>query len=413
MQWPAYKKIAFRFLSIYLFLFIMSNQFILSGLFNLLWQELVPWFGETILQLPEMDMKQTGSGDKMYNWVSILVYAVIALIGTIVWSILDKKRPNYQVLLNWLLVLVRYYLIWQMCLYGLAKLFYMQFQPPSLGRLIEPFGDFSPMAVLWTFMGYSKSYTFFAGLGELVGGLLLLSRKTQTLGAIIVLGVMSNVMAMNFFYDVPVKILSTHLVLLALFLIAIDFQRIYRVFILNEATEPMEWLPYTTDKEFIQIKNYLKWGAVILGLGFFVFISTTNLKKYGPNAAKPPLYGLYEVDTYIQNGIVQPPLLTDTIRWRRLLLERRNNARIYQMDDSRDNYRVKTDTVNHWLKIKAPKDTVFRDSFKYNLPTPLELQLNGIFQGDTLDILLKKQPRDSFPLIKRGFHWVNEYPLNR
>jgi len=371
MQWPAYKKIAFRFLSLYLFLFIMSNQFILSGLFNLLWQEVVPWFGETILGLPEIDMKPTGSGDKMYNWVSILVYAIIALIGTIIWSLLDKKRPHYQVLLNWLLVLVRYYLVWQMCLYGLAKLFYMQFQPPSLSRLIEPFGDFSPMAVLWTFMGYSKSYTFFAGLGELVGGLLLLSRKTQTLGAIIILGVMSNVMAMNFFYDVPVKILSTHLVLLALFLIAIDFQRIYRVFILNEATEPMEWLPYTKDKEFIQIKNYLKWGAVILGLGFFVYMSTTNLKKYG------------------------------------------NRTRIYRMDDSRDNYRVETDTVNHWLKIKAPKDTVFIDSFKYNLPSPLELQLNGIFEGDTLDILLKKQPRDSFQLIKRGFHWVNEYPLNR
>ncbi len=413
MQWPAYKKIIFRFTSIYVFLFIMSNQFILSGLFNLLWQELIPWFGEAILQLPEMDLKPTGSGDKMYNWVSILAYAIIAFLGTIIWSILDKKRPNYEVLLNWLLVLIRYYLIWQMCLYGLAKLFYMQFQPPSLSRLIEPFGDFSPMAVLWSFMGYSKGYTFFAGLGELVGGLLLLSRKTQTLGAMIILGVMANVMAMNFFYDVPVKILSTHLVLLALFLIAIDFQRIYRVFISNEATEPIEWMPYTKDKEFLQMKNYLKWGAVILGLGFFVYISTTNLKKYGPDAPKPPLYGLYNVTTFKINGIVQPPLLTDTIRWRRLLLERRNNARIYQMDDNKNRYRVEADTINHWLKIRMPKDKVFTDSLKYSLPAVHELQLNGVFQGDTLDILLKKQPRDSFPLIKRGFHWVNEYPLNR
>ena len=203
MQWPTYKKTIFRFLSIYIFLFIMSNQFILSGVFNLVWQELIPWFGETIMGLPEIDMKPTGSGDKMYNWVSILVYAIFALLGTIIWSLLDRKRPNYKVLLNWLMVLIRYYLVWQMCLYGLAKVFYMQFQPPSLARLIEPFGDFSPMAVLWSFMGYSKGYTFFAGLGELVGGLLLLSRKTQTLGAIIILGVMANVMAMNFLSTSP------------------------------------------------------------------------------------------------------------------------------------------------------------------------------------------------------------------
>ncbi len=413
MQWPTYRKIIFRLVSIYIFLFIMSNQFILSGLFNLLWQELIPWFGENVLQLPEMDLKPTGSGDKMYNWVSILVYAVISFLGTIIWSILDKKRPDYEQLSIWLVVLVRYYLIWQMCLYGMAKLFYMQFQPPSLSRLIEPFGDFSPMAVLWSFMGYSKGYTFFAGLGELIGGLLLLSRKTQTLGAMIVLGVMSNVMVMNFFYDVPVKILSTHLVLFALFLVAIDFRRIYQVFVLNEATTPMKWTPYTIDKEFIQMKNYFKWGAVVLGLGGFTFFSLSNLDKFGPNAPKPPLYGLYEVHTFTLNGIVQPPLLTDTTRWRRLLIERQKRARVYQMNNSKKNYRVETDTVNHWFKIRMPKNTVFVDSFKYSIPSMHQLQLNGVFQGDTLDILLKKQPRDSFPLIKRGFHWVNEYPLNR
>ena len=83
------------------------------------------------------------------------------------------------------------------------------------------------------------------------------------------------------------------------------------------------------------------------------------------------------------------------------------------MDDSRKSYRIETDTVNQWLKIRTPKDTVFVDSLKYSLRDIHELQLNGVFQGDTLDVLLKKQPRDSFPLIKRGFHWVNEYPLNR
>jgi hypothetical protein len=72
------------------------------------------------------------------------------------------------------------------------------------------------MGLAWAFLGFSKGYILFMGLAEICAGLLLF-RRTMTFGAIITLMTAMNVMAVNYFYDVPVKILSTHLVLMTLF----------------------------------------------------------------------------------------------------------------------------------------------------------------------------------------------------
>lgn len=66
-------------------------------------------------------------------------------------------------------------------------------------------------------MGYSRTYTIFAGAGEVIGGVLLFFRRTTTLGALILCGVLANVVALNFSYGIPVKIFSSLLLLLAYF----------------------------------------------------------------------------------------------------------------------------------------------------------------------------------------------------
>ena len=67
------------------------------------------------------------------------------------------------------------------------------------------------MGLAWTFLGFSKGYNLFMGVAELMAGLLLF-RRTVAIGAIITLMTTANVMAVNYFYDVPVKIVSTALV---------------------------------------------------------------------------------------------------------------------------------------------------------------------------------------------------------
>jgi hypothetical protein len=42
-----------------------------------------------------------------------------------------------------------------------------------------------------------------------------------------------------------------------------------------------------------------------------------------------------------------------------------------------------------------------------------DMHLQGIMEGDTLQIELKHIPKDNFGLLNRGFNWVNEVPYNR
>ena len=164
MHWNISQKIAFRFFAVYIFLFTMSNQFVASGIFDKLWRIVVPWFAKHVLQLEkDITVFTNGSGDTTYNFVSLLVFALIAAIVTVIWTAFNPQKPQDSKLLDPLVVLVRYYVIFQMVTYGLAKLFYLQFQEPMFSRLIQPYGESSPMGLLWTFMGFSKGYTIMAG----------------------------------------------------------------------------------------------------------------------------------------------------------------------------------------------------------------------------------------------------------
>ena len=71
------------------------------------------------------------------------------------------------------------------------------------------------MGVLWSFMGASVPYIIFSGACEVAGGLLVLFRRTTTFGALVNITVMANVVALNFFYGVPVKLYSANILLMA------------------------------------------------------------------------------------------------------------------------------------------------------------------------------------------------------
>ncbi len=66
---------------------------------------------------------------------------------------------------------------------------------------------------------------------------LLFYRKTITIGSMVVVGVMINVVMMNFSYDIPVKLFSVHLVLMAFILLLADGRRVIGFFFRNVTVE--------------------------------------------------------------------------------------------------------------------------------------------------------------------------------
>ncbi len=181
---------------------------------------LVRWINYHIQSIPvwvadkffgiEITVFPGGSGDTTYNYVEVLTFFMIAVLVSIIWSVLDRLRLNYKRLLLFFSIYVSYYVALNMFSYGFSKIFYLQFSAPSFLRLLQPYGSSSPMGIAWAFMGVSKTYTMFSGFAEVLGGLLLLHRRTRTFGALTVFCVMLNVFMMNMSYDIPVKLFSFH-----------------------------------------------------------------------------------------------------------------------------------------------------------------------------------------------------------
>lgn len=416
-DWNLPQRILFRFFTIYAVIYALTHPFgvpfsdFITEYYVGLWNWLVPWFADLVFGL-EITVFPAGSGDTTYNYVQLVAFFLVAGLGCLIWSLLDRKRKNYDTALYYVRVFVRYYLAFVMLTYGFVKVIKLQFPFPSFERLLTPYGNSSPMGLLWTFMGYSEPYTFFAGLGEVVGGLLLFFRRTTTLGALVVIGVMSNVVMMNFSYDVPVKLFSSHLLLLAFFLTLKDMQRLWYFFFLNRQA-PAANLSSPFSAQWMHIARYVV-KTLVIGYVLYSQISSGLEARslYGTQREAPPLHGIYDVDTFVINGDTLAPLLTDPIRWQKLFIDY-NYSGTQMMNDQIFRYAFEADTLDQTLQLWTFADTTNKFIFDYAWPTPEEMVLRGIWEADTVAVHLRPFDYNQFLLVNRGFHWINEFPLNR
>ncbi len=406
-HWSQLNKLTFRFLFVYfvLYIFLIVSSYFLEVPFR--------WFAENILYWgSDFDMKSTGSGDRTFDYVKLGFNLVLALISVIIWSILDRKRLSYNELFYWFQVILRVSLFLAMFLYGFAKLFKSQFPYPSLERLLQPVGDMSPMGLAWTFMGHSFLYNFFIGFAEVMGGILLLMRKTTTIGSMLIVGVMTNVAMMNFTYDIPVKLFSFHLVLMALILLLADGDRVIGLFFRNVTVKKVDHrVPFknTTVKNVISSGKML---IVIVVACTMIFQIVTKTNFANPLKTKSVFYGIWESSLFVKNNDTLPPLLSDPYRWRYLIIEFKKKAAVKKMDDSIDRYKFEENPEQHKVIFRRQGDTI-PHHFSYRFIDSSHLLLNGTFDGDSLRIQFRKKPKTDFQLVNRKFHWVNEFPYNR
>jgi hypothetical protein len=419
--WSLARRIAFRFAFAYLIVYMFPSpldQF--PGLewatepYENLWKALVPWVGQHVLGLSqEIPTAQTGSGDKLFNYVQLVCYLALSGLATGVWSVVDRRRTEYAKLQAGLRIYVRYALAGMMLGYGMAKLFKTQFSFPTMDRLMKPYGESSPMGLLWTFMGYSTGYNIFTGGAEALGGLLLFFRRTTTLGSLVVVGVMSNVVMLNFCYDVPVKLLSMHLLLMAVFLLLPDLRRLANVLVLNRPTEPV---PLRVPFQSVWMERGSR-AAKALFIAALLFLMAKSewegLTEYGDNKVRPALYGIYDVESFTRNGEVVPPLTTDASRWRALLVDRFTWAIVHKMSGPGEALEMKDEPEKQTLTLTSFKPDSKPLVFTYSRPDPEHLVLDGKVGNDQLSIRFTRSDPSKFQLVNRGFHWINERPLNR
>jgi uncharacterized membrane protein YphA (DoxX/SURF4 family) len=417
-DWNAFQLIGFRFVFVFFAIFSVPRVLVqipvIGPLAGLLYysplQTIGKWFGTTVLHVP-ITIAATGSGDTMIRWVEILVQLGIAAIATIIWSIADRKRREYRTLHEWLRVGMRFSLAFILFGYGFAKIWPNQFPQPTLERLAEPLGEFSPMGLLWTFMGYSVAYNFFTGMGEAVGALLLCFRRTTTLGALLLIAVMANVVYLNFAYDVPVKLFSSIYLVMAIFLVLPDAKRLSNVLLLNRATEPRNLRLFSTPK--MERASMIARGLLVAWVLYGNVSGNIGRYNSSTNAPLPALYGIYDVQSLTRNGKDVPLVVTDPTLWHRVIFSRFDRFSVRTMSDSMSRYTLKMTAASKSFVATARFDTTQKLTFAFEKPAPDQLVLRGRVGADSIVARLKRIDESKFLLTSRGFNWVQEQPFNR
>lgn len=423
-QWSTARKFVVLFFTAYFFFLIFdftsTDELFPKFVYKVMrpltnfWHWIVPWTGAHVLHLDyPITVRPNGSGDTTYNYVLQMLWIVFSIVIAGIWLFLDRKRVSYNKLYYWLRITIRYYFVFILFVYGFIKVIKLQFPFPNLTKMADPFGYSSPMGLAWSFIGYSPGYNLFIGGAEVLASVLLLFRRTVLLGALIALAVMINVAAMNFMYDIPVKIFSTNLILLAAFLAAHDWPRLKNFFLLNKAVTPAVYSRPAWPR-WANIMGYLIKATFI----FFALHSTLwtyyqNSQKYGDTAPKPPLYGIYNIERFKVNAIEYPPLTTDSLRWKQLIISVPGNIRIATMRDSTTWMALKVDTIKKLATLTSFRDSTNIYELSYTEPDKDHLVFAGMNKKDSVYIETRRFDLNKFRLISRGFNWINEYPYNR
>ncbi len=326
--WSKTEQVAFRFFFIFFILLVVPLDWkFYRDVFAIKWSNLHFFDLLTLTRYSpqfftgENTLTEFGIGS-FANWG---IAAIIGVAGTAFWSIIDKNKTDCSTLHYWLRVALRYRLAIGIISYGFIKLFPLQLPYPSLSNLHTNYGDFFAWKIYYHTHAISPKYVSFLGAVEIFAGLLLLNRKTATFGAGLIAGFTGNVLAANFAYQIGEQVYGSLLVLMALFLLAYDGRRLYRLLFLEKYTIANKFLPDFSKRWLRNLRSGLKIGAAafVILFGYKSYASYTKqdyLLPKTPGLAKS--YGYYNVREFRLNQKEIPYSLTDSTRWQNVIFEK-------------------------------------------------------------------------------------------
>lgn len=331
--WTGAQKLAFRIAFVFFIALAIPN--------SAEWYDTVIHIDWTKLNYRDLyDIARFGSGinwfgDRLFgstllgyaNWIITLLISVGAgVLWTAVVRWRRTERREYRDLYYWLRVVVRYRAGIGIIGFGFTKLLPVQMPYPGLGLLNTNFGDLTAQKVFWLSVGIVPWYQVFAGVVEVTAGTLLFFRRTTTLGAILLIGALGDIVYVNFAYDGGVHVYSSYFVLLAAFLLADDLPRIYNLLIRERTTQPHTYYPVFPARWLRVTRYMLKGLTFFLFLGVLFYLQLVNF-LYDPYkqpavAGVKTLRGLYAVTEFRLNDKVIPYSPLDSVGWHEVEFEK-------------------------------------------------------------------------------------------
>ena len=405
-DWTPARRVAFRFGVVYLTLFSLATQisgsllpnpwFTYRGLGRLSpMREVTRWVARTFVGV-DVRLDDVSGGETLSFWIQWFWVLAAAVAIAAVWTLLARRR-GYATWLPWCRLAVRVSLAASLIEYGMTKVIPTQFPTPPLSALVTPVGDMTLSALLWTTIGSAPAYEIITGCVEVLAGVLILLPWTVTLGALLGLVSLLQVLLLNLTFDIGVKLVTTHLIALAVILIT------PMVRLKPDTAVEVRLKPDTT-----AVILPIVLGAYLLGMQ--TWINWSFWQAGGGGRPKSVLYGIWNVERLSVDGQVRPPELNDyDRRWRRVIFDAPDAIVFQRTDDSFASFGASLDRSSGTIVLAKGASLTWTARFTYDRPSDDRLTLAGEMDGHRIDADLQLVDPSAFPLVNSGFRWIRPH----
>lgn len=391
-----FEKFVFRVLSIYILfyvLFLSDYSHVLH--LHFISVELIDWLNNLFIH--KQFFRYIPSADSYWAYLSSLVFFILALVISFVWILFKGK--SYSVFDNFVFIIARYFVAFTLLYYGIEKIDGIQFTiMPS--RMIHSVGSLDSFNLYWMSMGASKSYAFFGGLLEVIAAILLLFRKTSTIGCLVAIPVLANVLMLNIGFDIPIKLKTFHLLFFCIFILAPDIGRLYKFFILKKpsALRPTSSL-LITNRKFYLAQYLIK--TILIGYVLFTIIKDEiRIHKELNHSPHQNLIGIFNVKepfSFMQSKQVYK---NDSLHWKKFSFNQFNGVQIQLLNDSIIEFLYKPDLVAKTIELNSWIDTSSKMKLKYAENSSGDWLFQSVYKTDSLSFIATKVGLSSLPLLK-------------
>lgn len=355
----------------------------------------------------ELPTAVRGSSDSAIAWVQLCVLVTGAALFALGFTALRRRAPEEPRLRSLLFATARYFVASSMLVYGGVKVLKSQFPALQPSDLQTTYGESSPMGLLWRMMGLSTGYAMFTGVLELLGALLLFWRRTTLLGALLLSVALVQVVALNFAFDVPVKLGSMHLLAFTLVLLTPHARRL-ALFLFGHATQAHAARGLFEGASARVRKSALgaKYAIILFMVGLVSYESHAAWRTWGDGKPAEPLVALYDVTDMQVDGET-----TCAERWHRVTIDRAGFV-VFGALGGKQGFPFQYDAAARSLVVGSGEETLASPAGSVDAH-PEAIELEGTLRGKPTTIRLQRVPPEKLLLTSREFRWVTDTSLWR
>ncbi len=349
---------------------------------------LIRWTGIHIFSLDKpftAELLSDSTGLYIFSFLLLLFSFIFGWIWT------KYGTSDYRKLKYILIVFLSYYLSLVLFIYGTNKLFKVQFYLPEPNTLFTPLGYLSKDILFWSTIGSSYSYNIIMGLAQIIPASLLLFRRTRIIGAAAGVILFINIVIINFTYDISVKVFSSFLLCISIYIALPLFKTIFLQFYKGIPYHYPEWYPKWKNNRqilFYSISKTLLIGAILF-YSFFTYFKSGIFN--GDNAPKSRLFGAYLVTIPSRNE--------KTSSVKRFFFHSKDYFIIQNENDELTDYKI-TDMDNYRLVVQDYDKINYFLHYTFSADS---LTISGKLESDSLNVTGIKINLKTLPLLQNSF----------